>query len=243
MKLDKDWTLVYTFSKKLSVSDTQFERYLSVFKKSVQYNKKYHKLKLYTDKETYPHIYDFGLEVELIDFEDFLFLDDLKIKVIPFLESNEVMIDPDIFLLSELKVPKECDIVMDRPASIYGDSIQNLIKLSKSYKFGKLLDFNPKNNITGNIGILKIFNKNLEKSYIDFYDKVKEIAKEEKHKLPPFPSFSILVGELGLKNIIDKNDYKVVFLDMMNDNKYKHLAGSKKYDIEHYLKPIQRTLI
>lgn len=244
--LYKNWELVYAFSKNLSTSNDKFEKSLNIFKQSIEYNKRFHKLKIYCDRDTLEYVSDFGVDIELIDFEDFIFLDDIKIKVLPNLKDNQVLIDPDIFLFSELKLPKTCDVVLDRPVNINVYWLQEQIEESKQYKFSKFINFKPKKDTTGNIGVLKFFNKELETSYIDFYNKVRNIAKEEKDKLPPFPSFSILLGEVGLKTVIDKMNSKIVFASEMSSNSYDHVAGPRKYDVDlikDYLKPPKTSLI
>jgi len=240
------WVLVYAFSKKLSTSDVQFNKSLDILKYSIIYNKRYHKLKIYTDTETFLYIKDFGIDIEIFDFEKFIFLDDIKIQILPILNNNEVLIDPDIFLFSELKIPTEYDVVLDRPVNVKVSWLQEQIELSKNYEFSKLINFKPKNNKTGNIGIMKFFNKKLENSYIEFYKNVKSVAETEENNLPPFPSFSILLGELGLKTVIDNLNCKIVFLSEIRLNKYDHVAGPRKYDfdsIKGYLRPIEHKII
>lgn len=241
-----EWILVYVFSKKLSTSESQFNKSLDIFKHSIKYNKRYHKLKIYTDDETFLYVKDFGVEVEIFKFEDFLFLDDIKIQILPKLNKNEILIDPDIFLFHELKIPTECDVILDRPVNIRVSWLQEQIEMSKKYNFSKLINFKPKNNITGNIGIMKFFNIDLQNQYIDFYKNVKGIAEKEKDILPPFPSFSILLGEVGLKTVIDKLNCKIIFLSEIHLNKYDHFAGPRKYDfniMKGYTNPIESKLI
>lgn len=246
MKLYKNWTLVYAFSKKLATTDKRFEQSLEIFKQSIEYNKRFHKLKIYSDKETFEYIYQFGIEIELIDFEDFIFLDDIKIKVLPKLTDNEVLIDPDVFLFSNLKLPTTYDVILDRPVNINVYWLQEQIESSKEYEFSKLINFKPKKDLTGNIGVIKFFNKNLQELYIDFYSKVRDIAKKEKDKLPPFPSYSILLGEVGLKTVIDDTNSSFFFASEISSNKYDHVAGPRKFDfdsIKKYLSPIKNNLI
>ena len=241
--MNNNLELVYAFSKKLSKSHVKFEKTLDLFQKSTIYNKRFHKLKIFSDKETLPFIEKFNIPIEVIEFEDFLFLDDIKIKVLPELTYNQVLIDYDVFLFSKLILPTQCDVVLDRPDNINVWYIQELAESARQYKFFELLDFNPKDDISGNIGLMKFFDKELEKNYIYFYNQLKNIAKLEKEMLPPFPSYSILLGEIGLKNVIDKMGSILKFTSTMDVNNYEHLAGPKKSDPDRWLKSLNKDII
>lgn len=236
-----EWTLVYAFSKKLSTSKNQWDNFLKVFFKSVQYNKRFHKIKIYTDESTLSYINHLDVSIESIPFENHLFLDDIKIQVLGILEKNEVLIDPDIFLYTKLHLDNKFDLIVDRPVSINSYWYLSDIQSCKKYNFSKHLNFDVVNNITGNIGIMKFFNKELLNRYIDFYNKVKLTASKEKKSLPPFPTYSILLGEVGLKNVVDDYNYSMGFASSNTLNSYTHLAGENKSFSK--LKPLKRNLL
>ena len=52
---------------------------------------------------------------------------------------------------------------------------------------------------------------------------------QEENKLPPFPQFSVLLGQLLLTNVADDFNYKVVYCRLNKKNNYKHLSGRTKY--------------
>lgn len=242
---NSNWKLVYCFSKKLAVSTESFNSVLSCLKNSIETNNKFHNLKIYTDKDTYKFVENFTDDVEIIEYNDFSFLDDIKIQTLPLLKENEILIDIDIFLGNPLKINLLTDVVLDRPSYITEYYYKTEIENSLKYKFSKLLNYNPKRNEVGNIGIMKFFNKELQKKYIDFYNKVRTSALKDNDILEPFPTFSVLLGQVSLKNIIDDNNYSISYASKL-DNNYLHLAGSTKYktvDFEKLNSRLTKTLI
>ena len=126
------WNLVYCFSKKLSDNDDNFEKILYSLEKSIEYNSKFHKVKVYTDSLTYQFIEHLNIEIEIYPFSKFRFLDDIKIQTLPLLTENEVLIDPDVFLFKELCLNEDSDAIFERPEKLsdpwyqreYSDSIK-----------------------------------------------------------------------------------------------------------------------
>jgi hypothetical protein len=230
----KYWTLVYCFTKKLSKlaegeQDKNFNIILDCLKKSVQLNSKFHKLKLYTDDFTYNFVKDINIDIKVIDYSRFRFLDDIKIQTLPLLEEDEVLIDPDIFLYDELKIDEKCDLILERTYKISLRGYRKSIKQSKPFKFSKLLDFSTKTGKVGNIGIIKFINTEFMLNYIYRYNNVRKVAMQEEDKLLPFPHFSVLLGELLLTNVADDFNYKVGYCRLNKKNNYKHLSGKSKY--------------
>ena len=68
--------------------------------------------------------------------------------------------------------------------------------------------------------------------YIIHYNNVRSVAFEEYDLLPPFPKFSLLLGQLLLQNLIDDNNYKISYCKLNKKNNYNHLAGITKYGYE-----------
>ena len=241
-----EWKLVYCFSKKLAVSTERFSLALSCLENSIESNSKFHKLKIYTDKDTFKFVKNFTDDIEIIEYNDFSFLDDIKIQTLPLLKENEILIDIDIFLGNPLKINLLSDVILDRPSHITEYYYKTEIELSLKYKFSELLNYNPKENQIGNIGIMKFLNKKLEKKYIDFYNKLRKTALKDKDRLPSFPAFSVLIGQIGLKNVIDDNNYTISYASKLDNNNYFHLAGDVKYNeinIDNSLLRLNKTLI
>jgi len=230
----KYWTLVYCFTKKLSKlaegeQEKNFNIILDCLKKSVQLNSEFHKLKLYTDDFTYDLVKDLNIETKVIDYSRFRFIDDIKIQTLPLLEENEVLIDPDIFLYKKLDVKENYDLILERKDSINAWWYNDERTLAEPFNFSKLLNFVSKSGTVGNIGIMKFFNKKFLNDYIERYNEVRDVAMQEEDKLLPFPRFSVLLGQLLLKNVADDFNYSIGYSNMNEKNEYKHLSGHNKY--------------
>ena len=244
--VNSKWNLVYCFSKKLASSTIRFNYALSCLKKSIETNNKFHNIKLYTDATTISYLDDIPVEKEILNFDDFKFLDDIKIETLPKLKEDDILIDIDIFLGKALEINLNSDVVLDRPSYVTESYYRTEIERSIKYEFSKLLNYNLKKNEIGNIGIMKFVNKELEKKYINFYTKIKENTLNESKELPPFPAFSVLIGQIGLKNVIDNNNYTISYASKLDNNNYFHLAGDVKYkdiDFDKDLLRLNKTLI
>jgi hypothetical protein len=226
--------LVYCFSKKLSTSEYRFKISVDSLKKSIEVNSKFHDIKLYTDKDTFKFVENFTKNIEIVDYDDFLFLDDIKIQTLPLLSSNEILIDIDIFLSNKVFIYNNCDIILERPVSKNSYWYRECIEKAKNLKFFKFLNLNIKDNVIGNIGIIKINNEELLLKYLDYYKKCRNLAIEEREHI--ISDFSMLIGQLGLKNVIDSGNFSVKYLSSIKGNNYIHLAGNKKYENSEYIK-------
>ena len=236
----KYWTLVYCFTKKLSKlaegeQDKNFNIILDCLKKSVQLNSKFHKLKLYTDDFTYDFVKDLNIDIKVIDYSRFRFLDDIKIQTLPLLEEDEVLIDPDIFLYKKLDVKENYDLILERKDSIDTWWYNDERILAEPFNFSKLLNFVSKSGTVGNIGIMKFFNKKFLNDYIERYNEVRDVAMAEEETLYPFPRFSVLLGQLLLRNVADDFHYSIGYSNMNEKNDYKHLSGHTKYKMHSLL--------
>jgi hypothetical protein len=234
------WNLVYCLTKRLSQSEENFETFLYCLNKSIELASKFHNVKILTDRETIGYIKHLNVEIELFDFGHLRFLDDIKISVLPYLKDNEILIDPDVFIYRELKIDEDCDLFCERAEDIKDDWYRKDYELSKKFKFSKFIKFESKTYEVSNIGMLKFFNKDFLKKYIERYNFVKSIALEENEKLDKFPTFSILLGQLLLQNLIDDGDYRVKYARINGYNEYYHLAGKQKYDMVYLKKALEK---
>jgi hypothetical protein len=219
----------------LSDDDKNFNIILYSLTKSIEFNSKFHKIKIYTDSITYDFIKHLNVDIQIYDYTNFRFIDDIKIQTLPLLTYNEILIDPDIFLYKELIIDSNCDVFLERPEKITDPWYKEDYSESLKFKFSKMIQFYSKTGEVGNIGIIKFFNVEFMNQYITHYNNIKELAEEELDKLPPFPKFSILLGQLSLQNIIDKNNYKVVYAKKIKENNYIHLSGYHKYSISDFI--------
>ena len=235
------WNLVYCITKRLSQSEENFEIILYCLNKSIELASKFHNLKIITDSHTIDYLNNINVEKELFDFGHLRFLDDIKISVLPHIKDNEILVDPDVFIYRELKIDENCDLIGDRPENIIRDIwYYKDYQLSKKFKFSKSIKLESKTTDICNIGILKFFNEDLLNKYIEKYNFVKSVALEEEDRLEPFPTFSILLGQLLLQNVIDEYGYKVKYIRDNRYNEYYHLAGPQKYDIDYLKKALEK---
>jgi hypothetical protein len=235
------WKFIYCLTKRLSESEENFETFLYCLNKSIELAARFHTIKIITDSQTIEYLNHLNVEIELFDFGHLRFLDDIKISVLPHLKENEILVDPDVFLYKELKIDENCDLFCERPEHIIKDEwYRKDYELSRKFKFSSLIKFESKKYDICNIGILKFFNKELLKQYIEKYNFVKSVALEESDELYEFPTFSILLGQLLLKNIIDENDYKLKYARLNPYNEYYHLAGEQKYDKDYLKRSLEK---
>ena len=211
--------LVYCFSKKLSTNDINFNKILYCLNKSAEYNTKFHDIKIYTDEYTYKYIKNITTNIEVSEYNNFRFLDDLKIEILQLLKKNQILVDPDVFLFKELIIEEDCDLISERPEKINNLWYKKEYKDSKGFDFPNHLNFSSKTGNVGNIGIIKFLNPNFLNLFINKYRMITNLANKE--ELPPFPKFSILFGQLLLQNMIDLYDYNVKYVKENKKNNYK----------------------
>jgi hypothetical protein len=235
--------LVYCFSKQLSVNDDNFNKILYCLNRSVECNAKFHDIKIYTDEYTYRYLKNINANVEVFEYPNFRFLDDIKIDTLQLLKENQILVDPDVFLFKELIIEVDCDLILERPENISDPWYKKDYKDSKKFKFSNHLNFSSKTGNVGNIGIIKFINPIFLNLFINKYKMITNLANNE--ELPPFPKFSILFGQLLLQNMIDLYDYNVKYVKENKKNKYIHLAGENKYKNDGVIDKImgKKTLI
>lgn len=234
------WKLVYPLTKRLSQNEKNFEIILYCLNKSIELSSKFHDVKIVTDSETIDYLNELDVEKQIFDFGHLRFLDDIKISVLPHIKHNEILVDPDVFIYRELKIDTNCDLICERPERIRDNWYKEDYILAKEFKFSKFISLKSDTEKVSNIGILKFFNNDFLKTYLETYNLVKSVALEEETKLYPFPTFSILLGQLLLQNLIDKNECVVKYIRDDRYNQYYHLAGPQKYDKDYLLEVVNR---
>ena len=219
---------VYCFSKKLAANEEQYAISLQILEKSINLLKKVYSYKLVTDTQTIKDIQNLSTEIDIIDTKNFIFLDDIKLSLLPSLGNNDIIIDPDIFIFDHLTISNEADLIFehrDNPDSPwYKEVIENLrgTLLYDKIKSVKNLPFVP------NIGFLKINNKKLLTEYIEQYEYYsKDIVNKIDNGLL---SFSIILGQYLLGILLYEGNYSYLYIRGANTgDKYSHLAGPDKY--------------
>lgn len=224
-----DLILSYCFSKELSCGEIHFNQMMEFLKKSVEMNSRFHTTKIYTDTVTYEFVKNIPSDIIILNYTKFKFLDDIKIQTLPILAENEILIDIDIFLYKSLTINTTYDLILENQK----DAVDSLwyeaeYDEAKDFKFSKYITLSSKTGIVSNIGIMKFLNKSFLNRYIEKYNKITDIAKEETDKLPPFPKFSMLFGQLLLQNLIDEMGYRIYYTNDNKNNQYTHLTGENK---------------
>ena len=221
-------SFVYCFSKTLAVNEEQYEVNLEVLSKSVEHLKGLHQCKIFTDTQTYDDLKELSDNIEIVNTDNFKFLDDFKIKVLQNLTSNEILIDPDVMVFEKLKFDTSVDLIFDRKDSPSHDWYLNDIEKIKGTKLYDKIKLVKNIPFVPNIAFFKINNTNLLREYTDLYNFFKEDLLS-KLKIQ-FPSFSILLGQYLLGIVLYEGKYS--YIDIRGSNKknsYVHLGGPQKY--------------
>jgi hypothetical protein len=223
--------LVYCFSKSLSVGKASLDVVLYCLAKSVDINSKFHDVKIFTDLLTIQVLSHIRVKKEVINYSPLKFVDDIKIQSLPLLEDNEILIDPDIFLYKELVLDTDCDVIGEHQDLLKSDWYTENWDKASSYNFSKNIKFSSISGKVTNIGILKFFNREFQSQYLQRYNFVRDLAIEQEEKIGDLHTYSILLGQLLLQNIIDEYTYKARYTSQDSRNSYIHLAGLTKYDL------------
>ena len=221
-------SFVYCFSKTLAVNEEQYEVNLELLSKSVEHLKDLFQYKIITDSQTYGDLKELSDCIEVVNTDNFEFLDDFKIKVLQNLSSNEILIDPDVVIFEKLKFDTSVDLVFDRKDSPSQDWYLNDIEKIKGTKLYDKIKSVKNIPFVPNIAFFKINNTNLLREYIDLYNFFKEDLLS-KLKIQ-FPSFSILLGQYLLGIVLYEGKYSYIDIrGSSKKNSYVHLGGPQKY--------------
>ena len=231
-------SFVYCFSKKLAKNEEQYAINLQLLEKSTNLLKKLYSYKLVTDTETLKDVKNFSSEIEIIDTQNFIFLDDIKLALLQSLNSSDILIDPDVFVFDDLTISNDVDLIFEHKEKYYNDPwydfiIENLkgTFLYDKIKSTKKLPFVP------NIGFLKINNKKLLSEYIELYEYYsKDIIDKKDEKIE---NYSLILGQYLLGMLLFEGNYSYLYMRGVNNyRKYSHLAGPNKYKKFKVNKPV-----
>lgn len=219
---------IYCFTKLLASDDKQYSISLEVFKKSVNFLSGKYPYKIFTDSSTADDIKLFSNYIYTVNTDEFKFLDDFKISLLPKLQSNEILIDPDVLIYKELKVNLDADLIFDYKDAVrqkwYLDGIVNLKGTLLYDKINSIenLPFVP------NIGFLKINNNQLLEDYTALYYKYRKDILD-KH-IRNYRGLSIMLGQYLLGILLYEGNYSYISNRKNNSGEvYVHLGGQQKY--------------
>mgnify|MGYP001595849488 CR=1 FL=1 len=220
---------IYCFTKLLASNDEHYNISLEVLNKSVNFLSGKYPYKIFTDSITADDIKSFSQYIYTVDTSEFKFLDDFKISLLPKLQDNEVLIDPDVLIYKELKVNLDADLIFDYKDKVYqkwySDGIANL-KGTLIYDKINSIDKLP---FIPNIGFLKINNKRLLQDYTDLYYQYREDILD-KHT-DNYRGFSIILGQYLLGILLYEGNYSYISNRENNSGEvYVHLGGPQKYE-------------
>ena len=223
--------LIYCFTFNLTEPHI-FNRYknqiLNVLNTSIEYNKRFHEVVLYTDSYTKSFLNE-NIQVILTDTSSYKFYDDFKLDIHSKLKENEILIDFDVFLNSPLSINFSDDIIIDKYEDVkyfyrYERSLRQLEQYSVVNKFKSL---NIRKDQMPNIGIFKINSTKLWKKYLSTYLEFrKELLSELKTKDNPV-KYSAMLGQYTLNNLLLQYSPTIFFTG--NSNNYVHLNTYEKY--------------
>ena len=230
-------SFVYCFSKKLAANEEQYAINLLLLEKSIDYLKKFYDFRIITDTATVKDIQYLSNKIQLIDTSNFRFLEDLKLTCICLLKSNEVIIDPDIFVFEQLKLDIDKDIIFEHKDSPkkpwyadYLDELKGTLLYDKIISTGSI-PFVP------NIGFFRITDKELFSTFVDEYYKYRRDILDKYQQ--DVGKYNLLLGQYLLGILLYEGNYSYLCLrDTNSVDIYTHMAGPDKYRKFKINKPV-----
>ena len=215
----------FCFTIKIINSMDNLERYQTMISKAVSCAQEHHKVNFYTDNETIPYLNIEGVDIKLINTNDFYFVDDFKVHLLSIISDKEVLVDTDLFLFRELKLEDTADLCADFMDNSNQKWYEEYLNWFINNGIKELI---PQfgNNIINvpNIGILKIQNIKLKQEYIELYYKVRHWVLSKDIKITR--GVSIILGQYLLATLLTK--YRVSYC-YNPKNHYVHLSGASKF--------------
>lgn len=242
--------LIYCFTFKLTedyIFESYKDRIIEIIKTSINYNKKFHKIILYTDSYTHNILGNIGIETKLVDTSNFKISDDFKLHLHPIISKNQILIDFDIFLKTPLIINQNSDIILEQ----YEDSkffyrYERTLNQLLNYKiYDKFKNIKVDKELMANIGILKINNSDLWNRYTEIYYTFRNQFLMEVNKNESLIKYSAMFGQYTLSSILLNSNYDIYISNKNKDNKYIHLNTYGKYmsPLSELLKPIRENSI
>jgi hypothetical protein len=214
------------FTIKILNKQSDLNLYIQMIEKSIECAKQYHKVKFYTDEETIKHISIKDVEIQIVNTNDFYFVDDFKVYLLDIIEDNEVIIDTDLFLFSPLHLKDGYDLYVDFKDHSGKEWYIEHLNWFIDNGIKKLFpNFNDKIIQVPNIGILKFKNKELQKNYIEMYNMVKKWVLSKNENIDK--GISIILGQYLLGILMVNYNVKYCY---KNKNHYIHLSGPIKFE-------------
>jgi hypothetical protein len=207
--------------------DGLLDFYMKMLYKSIYAAKEHHKVILYTDELTLPHLHHINVEKRIVDTTEFYFMDDFKIYLLDNISDEEVLVDTDLFLWNPLSMPDGYDLYVDHRENArkwwYTDHYQYFIDGGIT---NIVPTFNKEVIHAPNIGIFKFKNEELKRSYIELYNVVRKWALDKPVR---YPGASVILGQYLLGILLTDKKYKVCYLNKVDSNYYTHYAGKTKF--------------
>lgn len=222
-------TFVYCFSKKLSTNEEQYAVILELLGESIKLLSQHFDYRIITDELTYKDVEMFTDNIEIVNTDNFVFIDDFKVYLIPKLRKNEIIVDPDILIKRKLDINLHPSFIFDYKDSPdnewYTSNLEKLqgTALYKRIKAAGKIPFIP------NIGFFKMDNLEFRSEFCaDYYLYRDEII--DKFKDDP-NQFNLLLCQYLLGVFLYEKNYPYLSVRSNNTGKvYVHLAGPQKYE-------------
>lgn len=227
---------------------SELSRFRFLISKFYEINKKFHQIELVTDVESHKLLRYMEFDsIRYVHTSNFDFVDDFKIFLLEELLENEVIIDFDVYLKKPLHIDNKHDLIIERYEEAFAEGIyRDLIKKS-DISFKKEFYLRISNlNAVPNIGVFKINNRELLKKYLTVYDiKRREIKFKAIEQGLDYKKYSVLIGQLTLRHILNNSVYSVFDTKSSPDNYYTHLNGETKYtcSIDHLEKLLGKVTL
>ncbi len=216
----------FCFTIKILNNKSDLNLYVQMIEKSIECAKQYHKVKFYTDEETIAHISIKDVEIQIVNTDNFYFVDDFKVYLLDIVEDDEVIIDTDLFLFSPLHLEDGYDLYVDFKDHSGKDWYIEYLNWFINKGIKELIsNFNDEIINVPNIGILKFKNKELQKKYTETYYIIREWALLKDKNIDR--GISIILGQYLLALLM--SNYKVKYCHK-NKNHYIHLSGPQKFE-------------
>jgi len=156
------------------------EQNIQIYRKCIEHNKQFHKVKLYTTIESVELFKDLVSDIEIVDNKiDTFFQDDLKFYVLSKEKGKYTLIDGDIILDRKLEYHNNNGVefeklIKNKPNDDYFLKMRNNLTY---YNIQGTLKYWQNFDHTYNLGIIRINNNQFVKGFLTEYSKLKDFYK------------------------------------------------------------------